>query len=56
VSYVIAGVDDLAIRSDILTSEGTTYFKARASLESYLAVHPEESEYLQIVPAHEVAA
>ncbi len=54
-SYVVAGVDDLAIRSDILTAEGATYFHARASLNAYLAIHPEEAENLQILPAHEVA-
>jgi hypothetical protein len=54
-SYVVAGVDDLAIRSNILTAEGATYFQARASLNAYLAIHPEEAVNLQILPAHEAA-
>jgi hypothetical protein len=54
-SYVVAGVDDLSVRSDIVTSEGSTYFQARASLNSYLAIHPEEASNLQILPVHEVA-
>jgi hypothetical protein len=53
-SYVVAAVDDLAVRSDILTSEGSTYFQARAALNAHLALHPEEAPNLQIVPAHEV--
>ncbi len=53
--YVIAGVDDLAVRSDILTAEGSTYFQARAALNAHLALHPEDAMNLQILPAHEVA-
>lgn len=52
--YVIAGVDDLAVRTDILTAEGTTYFQARAALESHLTLHPEDAPNLQILPTHEV--
>jgi hypothetical protein len=55
-SYVIAGVSDLAIRADILTAAGTTYFQARAALEAHLATHPEDAAELQILPAHEVTA
>jgi hypothetical protein len=54
-NYVIAGVDDLAVRSDILTAEGSTYFQARAALNAHLALHPEDTVNLQILPAHEVA-
>jgi hypothetical protein len=55
-AYVVAGVDDLAIRSDVVTAAGVTYFQARASLNSYLTAHPEEAANLQILPAHEAAA
>lgn len=54
--YVIAGVEDLAIRHDIASAQGTTYFAARAALQSHLAVHPEDSANLQILPVHEAAA
>jgi hypothetical protein len=55
-SYVIAAVTDLAIRADILTAAGTTYFQARAALDAHLAAHPEDAAELQILPEHEVAA
>jgi hypothetical protein len=55
-SYVVANVEDLSVRSDIVSSSGSTYFKARAALDSYLALHLEESNNLQIIPLHEVAA
>jgi hypothetical protein len=54
--YVVAGVDDLAIRADITSAEGITYFHAQAALATHLALHPEDEEQLQIVPLHEVAA
>jgi hypothetical protein len=54
--YVVAGVDDLAIRSDIASGQGVTYFHAQAALAKHLALHPEDQEQLQIVPLHEVAA
>jgi len=54
-SYVVAGMDDLAVRSDIVTSEGVAYFQARAALNAHLALHPEETTNLQILPVHEVA-
>ncbi len=54
-SYVVAGMDDLAVRSDIVTSEGVAYFQARAALNAHLALHPEETTSLQILPVHEVA-
>lgn len=53
-NFVVAGVDDLSIRSDILSVDGSTYFQARASLNTYLALHPEEAASLQIMPAHEL--
>jgi hypothetical protein len=55
-SYVITSVEDLSVRSDIVSSAGGTYFQARASLDSYLAIHPEETSNLQIQALHEVAA
>jgi hypothetical protein len=55
-SYVVTHVEDLSVRADIVSSAGSTYFQARAALNSYLAIHPEEANNLQILPAHEVAA
>jgi hypothetical protein len=53
-AYVVAHVEDLSVRSDIVSSSGSTYFHARAALDSYLLLHPEESSNLQILPVHEV--
>lgn len=53
-TYVIAGTDDLAIRSDIASGGGITYFHAQAALSTYVAAHPEEAASLQILPLHEV--
>jgi hypothetical protein len=55
-SFVIAQVADLAVRSDILTAEGKTFYSAQSTLNAYLALHPEESDNLQIIAVHEVAA
>jgi hypothetical protein len=55
-SYVVAQVDDLSVRSDIVSSQGKTYFQARAALDSHLALHPEDTDQLQVLPVHEVAA
>jgi hypothetical protein len=55
-AYVVAHVEDLSVRSDIVSSSGGTYFHARAALDTYLALHPEESSNLQILPVHEVTA
>jgi hypothetical protein len=52
--FVITGVDDMAIRSDIASASGTTYFAARATLATHLELHPEDAGNLQIVPLHEV--
>jgi hypothetical protein len=54
--YVVAGVDDLAIRADIASARGMAYFQAQAALATHLTLHPEDEEQLQIVPLHEVAA
>jgi hypothetical protein len=54
-NYVVTHVDDLSMRSDIVSSSGSTYFQARAALDSYLSLHPEETPNLQIMPLHEVA-
>ena len=55
-SYVVTHVEDLSVRGDIVVSEGSTYFQAKAALDSYIAIHPEEADNLQIMPLHEVAA
>ena len=55
-SYVVTHVEDLSVQSHIVAAGGSTYFQARAALDSYLAVHPEESDNLQIQSLHEVAA
>jgi hypothetical protein len=55
-SYVVAGIDDLAIRADIASAGGTAYFQAQAALATHLGLHPEDEGQLQIVPLHEVAA
>jgi hypothetical protein len=54
--YVVVGVDDLAVRSDISPGHGASFYAARASLDAHLALHPEEAVNLQIMPLHEVAA
>jgi hypothetical protein len=54
-SYVVTQVEDLAVRNDILAG-GTTYFSARTALDAHLALHPEDTANLQIMPLHEVAA
>jgi hypothetical protein len=53
-SYVITSTDDLSLRADIVAAAGSTYFGARAALDSYLALHPEEGDSLQIQALHEV--
>ena len=55
-TYVVTHVDDLSVRSDIVSFYGSTYFQARASLDSYLSLHPEEAGDLQIMALHEVAS
>ncbi len=55
-SYVVTHVEDLSVQSDIVAATGSTYFQARAALDSYLALHPEESDNLQIQALYEVAA
>lgn len=55
-AYVVAHVEDLSVRSDIISPSGGTYYHARAALDTYLALHPEESSNLQILPVHEVTA
>lgn len=52
--YVVAGVNDLAIRADIGSAAGATYFATRAALTAHLTAHPEDGPNLQIVPLHEV--
>jgi hypothetical protein len=54
-SFVIAQVADLAVRTDILSAAGKNFYSAQSTLNSYLALHPEESDNLQILPVHEVA-
>jgi hypothetical protein len=55
-NYVVTHVEDLSVRGDILTTSGSTFFEARSALNSYLAVHPEETGNLQIQALYEVAA
>ena len=56
-SYVITQRRrSFACAATSLLAAGSTYFQARAALDSYLAIHPEESSNLQIQPLHEVAA
>ena len=55
-SYVVANTDDLAMRSDISSVSGVTYFQARAALNSHLAANPADSGDLQIVTLYEAAA
>jgi hypothetical protein len=55
-SYVVTHVEDLSVRTDIISSSGSTYFHARAALDTYLSLHPEESDNLQILLLHEVGA
>jgi hypothetical protein len=55
-AFVVAGMDDLVIRTDIGAASGSTYFHARAALNAHLAAHPEDAGNLQIVPLHEAAA
>lgn len=54
-SYVVTHVEDLSVRSDIVSASGSTYFQARAALDLYVSLHPEEAGNLQILPLHEVA-
>ncbi len=55
-AYVVAGVDDLALRADIVSAQGTTYFAARAALNAFTAAHPDQAASLQIIPVHEALA
>ncbi len=55
-AYVVAGIDDLALRTDIVSSTGTTYFAARAALDSFAAANPDQAASLQIIPVHEALA
>jgi len=55
-AYVVAGVDDLALRTDIVSSAGTTYFGARAALDLFAAANPDQAASLQIIPLHEALA
>jgi hypothetical protein len=54
-NYVVAGVDDLSLRSDIVSAGGVTFHQAQAALRAHLAAHPEEFGNLQVLPTHEVA-
>ncbi|MFZ0774230.1 MAG: DUF6603 domain-containing protein [Candidatus Sulfotelmatobacter sp.] len=54
--YLVTSVDDLSIRADIVPGGGTSYFGAKAALNTYLSANPTETGNLQIMPAHEVAA
>jgi hypothetical protein len=53
--YVVTSVIDLGMRSDIVP-DSTTFYQAQARLDSYLAIHPEESPMLQVQALHEAVA
>ncbi len=53
--YVVTSVDDLSIRADIIPGGGSTHYQAQSALTTYLAIHPEESANLQVMPVHEVS-
>lgn len=55
-TYVVAEVDDMAVRSDIAAPGGVRYFQARAALDAHLASNSQDTGTLQIVALHEVAA
>lgn len=52
--YVVASVDDLSVRSDIVGAVGVTYYQARAALAAHLAKNPQDAGNLLIVAAHEL--
>ena len=52
--YVVAGVDDLAVRSDI--APPSTKGAAFAALAKHLAANPTDQGTLQVVPVYELAA
>jgi len=54
--YLVTSVSDLSVRSDIVAGSGTTYFQAKAAMNSYLNANPGEAGNLQVMPAYEVAA
>jgi hypothetical protein len=54
--YVIANITDLTVRSDISSSDGTTYYQAQAAMQSHLDANPDETGTLQILPLYEIAA
>lgn len=54
--YVVANITDLAVRPDISSADGTTYYQAQAAVKSYIAANPNETGTLQVVPLYEAAA
>jgi hypothetical protein len=54
--YVIASTDDLSVRSDLTSSNGVTFFQARAALDAHLAATPADAGTLQILTLYEAAA
>jgi hypothetical protein len=55
IEYVVAGTDDLGVRSDVLAG-ATSYAAASAALKDHLAMNPSAAGKLQIVPMHEAMA
>jgi hypothetical protein len=53
-TYVIAGVDDLAVRADLATPGGKA--ATMAALARHLAANPGDAGSLQIIPTYELAA
>jgi len=54
--YVVTSVTDLTVRTDIVSASGSSYYQARAALDSYLAANPAATSDLQVMPLHEVSA
>jgi hypothetical protein len=53
--YVVAGTEDLALRTDVLAA-ATTRTGALSAMQSWLAQHPEQRDALQVITEHEAAA
>lgn len=54
IGYIVAGTEDLAVRTDVLGG-ATTRYAAVAAMESWIALHPEDRDALQVVTEREAA-
>jgi hypothetical protein len=52
--YVVAGTEDLAMRNDVLAA-ATSRYAAVTAMQSWLALHPEDKDALQVVTEREAA-